>query len=191
MSSRARARTTVIAAASALAAFAAFAACANLDGLAGGLAEDAGGADGSSPPLPGPTDAGADTETRDALADAADASDACTGCDCDFDGVPSIACGGSDCDDGDSRVRPGAGFLTEVTWTSKHVPMFDWDCNGQVDKQYTVNLECSSAPGACGMAMGFSGDPPCGTTGPFVACRTEILGACSKANETARAQGCR
>ncbi len=55
-----------------------------------------------------------------------DASVETAGCDLDADGSESPLCGGSDCDDGDPAVHPGAAELCDAT---------DEDCDGLLDSE--------------------------------------------------------
>ncbi len=56
-------------------------------------------------------------------------------CDSDGDGVASIACGGSDCDDTDAAVHPGAAETCDGR---------DDDCNGTADDEPAASASCSS-----------------------------------------------
>lgn len=90
----------------------------------------------------------------------------CVTCDCDQDDAASeaSACGGNDCNDLDPFI-PHDGFVK-----SKPVGHGgDWNCDGVVTKQFPVNVNCGLL-GDCN-AAGFTGDPPCGTSGEFVTCK--------------------
>lgn len=93
-------------------------------------------------------------------------ANSCTTCDCDKDDAASEAgtCGGNDCNDLDPFI-PHDGFVS-----SKPVGHSgDWNCDGVVTKQFPVNLNCGLLANCS--AAGFTGDPPCGTSGEFVTCK--------------------
>lgn len=105
---------------------------------------------------------------EDAGIDASHAPDGGTvPCDEDGDDVPSIACGGTDCDDTDPRVHPGADFSDAVPPTGGNG---DWNCDGQVTKKITENLDCSSFDKDCDSHSGFAAEVTCGATSNSITC---------------------
>ena len=182
-----------------------FGACADLDGLSGGSG------DAGTPESSVAADASSDVEQPDAatndgplIPDAesrpdgegrVDASD-CSTCDCDDDGFLSARpgcsdAGSTDCDDFDPFRSPGqTKFIDELP--SGHLG--DWNCSGAVEKLYPTGVACTGNGGpACDGRFGFTGDPPCGATGPFVTCKTGgALGLnCVEAERKVSTQACR
>jgi cysteine-rich repeat protein len=70
---------------------------------------------------------------------------ACQNQDTDGDGYASVATGGTDCDDNNAAIHPGAAELCNGV---------DDDCNGQVDDGFNVGAACQSAPNDCGISAG-------------------------------------
>ena len=112
-------------------------------------------------------------------------------CDCDNDGyiAKSDACaGGNDCDDRDPAVHPNQTFMAE---SAEPPNVGDWDCSGNVEKQYVTNLKCPSVLGlACSSTQGFLGDPPCGAEIDYYACQSGLL-SCTPGKIGTRRQGCK
>jgi hypothetical protein len=125
-------------------------------------------------------------EGQPADAPGAEASD----CDRDRDTYSAegdATCWGYDCDDTDPHANPGVGMFQTY---APHPPTNgDWNCDGKVDKQYPVNVVCSALPIA-GCNSGFTGDPPCGATAPFVQCMESMLGFCMQGATIMQQQGC-
>jgi hypothetical protein len=122
-----------------------------------------------------------------ATRDGASAIDAagCT-CDCDNDTFQASTNGcdggpgpGPDCDDLDELVKPTAGFVASP-WTSPHLPVGDWNCDGATTKKYDYNQKCNDVNNCNGKA-GFNDDPSCGQTATFNTClyNPGILGVLS------------
>lgn len=117
-------------------------------------------------------------------------------CDCDKDGFrakdASCSPGNVDCDDGDPRATPTAGFSdAAATIDTKG----DWNCDGTTERRFPVNIRCSdfsSLDGKCATREGFTGDPPCGVLAEYVACKAPALGlTCAENPRTTRVQECR
>lgn len=113
-------------------------------------------------------------------------------CDCDEDGVrsdnPTCPDAGLDCNDLDPFI-PHDGFVA----SKPNGHDGDWNCDGVVTKQFPVNMNCGLLA-KCN-AAGFTGDPPCGTAGPFVRCKNLALPLPGLLCETAATetviQGCK
>ena len=71
----------------------------------------------------------------------------------------------------------------------------DWNCDGVVERQHGVNVDCedhSLTSAACGSIHGFTGEPACGTAGQWVTCIYPGVGPkCSSGTIETRTQGCR
>ncbi len=124
-----------------------------------------------------PADAASEAQGSDAGADAGDP------CDEDNDGYKAEGtCGGTDCNDHDSRVNPGqTQFITDVPDAA---PWGDWNCDGYKQPQYP-SVSCNLGV-ACDNAQGFSTSEDCGLVGSFVTC----AGLCTKSDAGTRTQGC-
>jgi hypothetical protein len=107
---------------------------------------------------------------RDANADAPPGFDAAATdgplapCDLDGDGHKATSCGGDDCCDNDARVHPGA---TDWQSGADACGSFDYDCNGQEEKQTPV-ANCQVTLGCQG--SGFDKDTPCGADAAHTWC---------------------
>ncbi len=115
-------------------------------------------------------------------------------CDKDGDGWTAIGgtCGGKDCDDNDKNANPDVKtFLTLDATKSGNPLKGDWNCDLKVEKQYPVNVTCSSLlVTACAGAAGFKGDPVCGTSGTYVSCK--VSGTfCVDGTTSTQVQGCK
>lgn len=115
-------------------------------------------------------------------------------CDCDGDGWPNATCppgdgGLHDCDDLDPFIHPGQDTFISSPWdtASPHTPAGDWNCNGQRETQYSINVSCG---GAC-TGSGFEGDPACGTEAIFVSCGQKCRNCPCNAGKSTRKQGCK
>jgi hypothetical protein len=106
-------------------------------------------------------------------------------CDCDNDSFKSreAGCGGNDCNDLNTNVRPNQ---TYVAAKSEPPVNGDWNCDGKVEKQYDSNLGCSLGLGG---REGFENDPPCGSESDLYRC-TCLVG-CSKEFLRKATQACR
>lgn len=132
----------------------------------------------------------------DALADVApDALEAGTDasgvCDQDQDGYRSTAggCNGTDCCDTDKQAHPG---VTAFFTTADHCGSFDYNCDGTMEGQYTVNLACSGTPAlGCQGGSGFTASPGCGNPGAFGTCQANGLLNCAPGSLLTETQGCR
>jgi hypothetical protein len=116
----------------------------------------------------------------------------CNKCNCDGDkantndAASGCATLGNDCNDLDPFI-PHDGFVA----SEPNGHSGDWDCDGVVTKQFPVNIDCGLLANCSG--SGFSGDPACGTSGPFVTCKPSLLPLVlceTKSTETV-VQGCR
>jgi hypothetical protein len=115
------------------------------------------------------------------------------GCDADHDGALSkaAACGGDDCDDGDSSARPGQeGYFTSASATVG----FDYDCDGHGEPQFQA-IDCATQPLVDCAGEGFSGTPPaCGEEGPWIECAPAVAPLpllCVPQDKGTRRQACR
>lgn len=170
-------------------------------------------ADTSAPPQQDvdPEGGAQDAETRDAGTvidrDAGPDAQSCgallgTYCDCDQDqalkdGGPTACAAPAqatpDCDDFDPLVRPGSDFV-QATWdpTSPHLPANDWNCDGNVVKQFNYNVTCT----LLNCTQGFKTDVGCGEVGTYNVCKPGLnaLGiaiTCSVDHSFDLTQGCR
>jgi hypothetical protein len=153
------------------------------DGAGDASGGDAAGGDATSDGAP--TDgAGSDGASTEAGADASTCDE-----DGDHDPATGPVCGGDDCDDHDARA-----FFAEpdfLTFTPTATTQGDWNCNGSLEKQYAVNVSCGLLNlGQCNTTSGLTGDPACGTSGPFVQCQSNGL-LCSAISTTTKTQGCK
>jgi len=93
-----------------------------------------------------------------------------------------------DCNDEDPRVFPGASaFYPEpycVPGTSCTVKSFDYNCNGNEEKQFGTFPGCSTS---C-VGIGYAAPTGCGVSATLTQCKTEVL--CQK-NMYGWKQGCR
>lgn len=118
---------------------------------------------------------------------------------CDKDGDKVFAsgapCGGLDCNDNNKDVYPDENRPYSTLPPLGGSPPGnggDWDCNGQVDKQYKTKIECGGLTnGFCTITMGFTGDPACGTAGEFITCAKNNLGFCVVTSTIQQTQGCK
>ncbi|HVH46015.1 MAG TPA: hypothetical protein VM925_26885 [Labilithrix sp.] len=97
----------------------------------------------------------------------------------------------NDCDDFDSRTRPGQGFLEAPSEPPRHG---DWNCKNGVEKLYPVNVKCAGLlVSVCNGINGFSGDPDCGVEDEFVACQLvpPLNATCGIGQRTTRTQACK
>jgi hypothetical protein len=128
----------------------------------------------------------------DALDYAFEAAADASACDQDEDGYQAIGgmCGGGDCDDQDKRAYPGEpNYLTALP---RATTMYgDWNCNHIVEKEFAINVDCTTSILRCGTTNGFTGDPPCGTYGTFVQCVTMNLGLCGVGATSMQLQACK
>ncbi len=159
---------------------------------------DAGaGADGEDPhdfPLE-PLDAADDRVESDAGGMSVDGSAcAATDCDCDKDGFLDLnkagcADGGGlpDCDDFDSRVRPGQGYLDILNPPRGG----DWNCNGDVEHTGGTTVTPCGQRGRRCSGEGFTDDPKCGETGHYVVCVSPNNNGCRTQSAGDKKQACR
>ncbi len=120
-------------------------------------------------------------------------------CDRDRDRVfaSGVPCGGTDCNDDEVAVTPASGFRTLAPLPGPPPGNGgDWDCSGIVEKQFsTTNLSCGGLSSllACDGTSGFSGDPGCGESGPFITCRWQTLPVpgCAQVQSVTQIQGCK
>jgi hypothetical protein len=113
-------------------------------------------------------------------------------CDCDGDGNENASCaeaGTADCDDFDPLIFRGQTWV-DVPWPveTTHTPNGDWNCDGNVERQYPVNLNCGALSSCSG--EGFSGSPPCGASAPYYRCNGALVCARQEFDKP-RTQGCR
>lgn len=127
----------------------------------------------------------------------------CSSCDCDGDGFNHAGCdagpdaGPIDCDDNDTRTKPGQGWLD----VPGEKPQFgDWNCVSGVEKFYDSNVDCSkvSAGKACDQTFGFSDNPACGANGSLVTCKTSpgtllppVAASCGVGGKAPAKQSCK
>jgi hypothetical protein len=115
-------------------------------------------------------------------------------CDGDGDQVPSLVCGGADCDDNATLVHPGQLMYFEVP-THVGGTDFDYDCNGTPDPQYSavqcallgIGLLCTDT------ASGFLGAsaPACGQSGRFGHCIVSNLMCIEQVEQLSKIMPCR
>lgn len=113
-----------------------------------------------------------------------DASSPVDPCDRDRDGVRSESggCGGTDCNDDDPRIHPGAGFVGDVP---PDASAGDWDCDGVVTREYPVNASTSCTSTQCmSHSQGFKGEPACGESATFRRCAPTGGTACGAITST-------
>ncbi len=150
----------------------------NVDAADGSVTTDANGNDAS------------DANASDATDSSADANDG-DPCDKDRDTYKAQggSCLGNDCDDNDDRRNPGVtNYRTYQDGTG------DWNCVNGVEKQYPVNVNCSShvIVGNCNATFGFTGDPACGTMAAYVTCAWDTLSlGCKVGTSGSQTQGCK
>jgi hypothetical protein len=114
--------------------------------------------------------------------DAASVLDSAAPCDLDRDGHQAVSCGGDDCCDNDARAHPGA---TDWQSVKDACGSFDYDCNGQEEKQTPV-ANCHVTLGCQG--TGFDQDTACGLDGQRTVCFG--LFTCNSLHDT-QTQKCR
>jgi hypothetical protein len=115
-------------------------------------------------------------------------------CDCDGDGEKSTDCGGLDCADYDKRANSQAGFLLDsmpiIGPRKSGTPDFDFNCNGQQQKQFGV-VACKSVVVLGCTGDGFTSDTACGQEGTLVHCGPVDLNLCTQLpNPPTQFQGC-
>jgi cysteine-rich repeat protein len=88
-----------------------------------------------------------------------DPDPACGLVDEDGDGYVSNAAGGTDCDDNNPLVHPGANEMCNGV---------DDNCDGQTDEGFNVGAACQSAPNSCGVAA--DGSLVCAVDGGSAVC---------------------
>lgn len=98
-----------------------------------------------------------------------------------------------DCNDEDSRVKPGAtAFYVEpycMPGTGCATKSFDYDCSGTLETQYGKALFSGCSAGSC-MGQGWtSGAPACGESASWTSCKLELL-TCTKPSVSLK-QACR
>ena len=127
----------------------------------------------------------------------ADAESGLFNCDKDGDRVfaSGAPCGGLDCNDDDANMYPAENHPYSTLPPAAGAPPGnggDWDCNGQVQKQYLTNIECGGLTNlGCAISMGFKGDPACGSKGEFITCAKNGFGICVVASTIQQTQGCK
>jgi hypothetical protein len=97
-----------------------------------------------------------------------------------------LACA-DDCDDGNADVFPG-----QTAWfdAPKDVAGFDYDCNGRLDKRWTIVASCSTSP-SCAVTEGWlDAVPECGFVGEWVVSCASSGATCTPATATRRTQEC-
>ena len=119
-------------------------------------------------------------------------------CDCDKDGQrkKSPECGGLDCYDRDPLAKNG-----QPDFVTKKLPADfngDWDCDGNVKKQFEGNvlLNCTAqlTEQLCVARKGFTGPQPgCGEQADFRGCKWTpgTPGTCSEGDLRMELQGCK
>jgi hypothetical protein len=158
-----------------------------------------GGVDSSLPTDVDPNGADAAPVTLDDASVVPVDASGCKKCDCDGDGYDrlDLAAGcdgggvkrGVDCDDSIKAINPGRSqdFITNVWPSTTYLKVGDWDCNGQVSKQYPYGVNCGLL---CGGNLGFSDDPQCGGSGNYVRCTGLPPLLCGSTFVDNRVQGC-
>jgi hypothetical protein len=166
-----------------------------------------GGTDSGNDTTSGGGDAAIDAPLIEASTHDADTTvdaEGCTSCDCDHDGFFARTADGGceggpdsgyDCDDTDSFINQGRGFVDDFNWTSKvHAIPYDWNCSGAVEKAYPTGLKCAYAGilTNCVGGYGFTGDPACGTDGDYFECQDlgAFTGGCAAVKIDTRHQLC-
>jgi hypothetical protein len=116
-------------------------------------------------------------------------------CDCDndtYNDLTKSGCAGaggpSDCDDTRDGVHPNKDYSA-----APNPPRGgDVNCVDGVEKFYPTKVSCGLlALGACAGVQGFSGDPACGESGPYVFCAVQNAVLCVTGSTTSRTQACR
>lgn len=134
----------------------------------GGSAGSSGGAGGG---------AGASGATGDAGTNGGSGGGGGNCCDCDGDQVESQTCGGTDCDDDDSRVKPGQTLYFGVPSATVG---WDYDCSGEIEVENETITQC----GLLGLGAVCTNQPqgwlaavppPCGDTGRWGKCRLGLV----------------
>lgn len=153
------------------------------------------GAQSGDSPAGGDSGAGDATATADAPEDrAADAANEPVSeaapdappCDQDEDGFTATSCGGNDCCDTDKLAHPNQTGWFDV---ADGCQSFDYDCSGKLEKEYDPNVSCTGLAGLCSSTYGFTGDPGCGSSGPYVTCGASGL-SCVALTQTTQTQAC-
>jgi hypothetical protein len=109
----------------------------------------------------------------------------CADTDKDNDMHVAVACGGTDCDDGDPNV-----YAEQMNYFEKARPngSFDYNCNDVVEREFET-IKCSGFD--CSKMNVFIGDPanpaPCGTMASFGNCSA----ICQVTNLTTKPMRCR
>jgi hypothetical protein len=159
--------------------------------------EGGGGGGGGEGGLEGSTDSPLGEASSDAaMIEAAVRSDAdtkvdaagCKSCDCDNDTFLARVDGGCeggpgavyDCDDTDKFINPDQTWVGDVKWPSDYQVIYDWNCNGKVEKAYPTNLKCAYNLTTCTGGQGYKGDPGCGTSEDYFECQDKgaLTGGC-------------
>lgn len=110
--------------------------------------------------------------------------------DADVDTYIAVACGGKDCDDGDTQAHPGqAMFFPMATKGTKN---FDYNCDGKEEAEFVDVLTCTSALDCDQMTQKWMNGPlpACGVSAAYGICETVGLG-CGKKLLGTRQQACR
>jgi hypothetical protein len=167
-----------------------------------GSGSEGGVGEGSVDSSPG-ADASSDTAITEAATrpEASTKVDAagCTSCDCDMDGyfARDGGCDGGpgpvyDCDDTDDFISPKQGFVQDFTWTSSYSVVYDWNCNGVVERDYPINLKCGGTVlTGCTGGQGYKGaGPNCGNSDDYFECKA-VNGFCAAAKIDSRIQNCK
>lgn len=115
-------------------------------------------------------------------------------CDCDGDNQDAVGlCGGTDCDDADSKVYAGE----PVYYTTPSPTQgFDWDCSGvpEPDPALTEPVQCGLIGLPCDKAKtGFLGAtvPACGEAGNWGTCKGTLLPCTEQIIEVGKKMACK